>query len=210
MQKGTMNHFIKRLAGATFTLCSFAIASSSLLTAAQETADQTPKLSNHQPRYDVHGMLLPWTSWNDALEREMQWYLKCPMEHGYPRFVTLTFMDGNYGAIEKRRDTIPAMQNGTGILSYLKYYNYTGKKDIRYLQFAQYQGDYLVKESLTPNEGKYPRFTRSTGTRGQFPQAPDAGSQRDGRYEIEPDKGGIAGYSLAVLYEATKEQKYLN
>jgi hypothetical protein len=56
-------------------------------------------------------------------------------------------------------------------------------------------GDYLVAETLTPGGGSYPRFTRSTGLRQQFPLAADCGSQSDRPYEIEPDKGGIAGYA---------------
>src|SRR4029078_11176490 len=77
------------------------------------------------------------------------------------------------------------------------------------LRFARYMGDYLIQESLTPDEGKYPRFTRSTGLRGRFPQPPDCGSQGDRPYEIQPDKGGIAGYALLLLYEETKEEAYL-
>jgi hypothetical protein len=69
-------------------------------------------------------------------------------------------------------------------------------------------GDYLITESLTPPFGKYPAFTRSTGRRDQFPLAEDSGSQSDGPYEIEPDKGGIAGYALWLLHEATGERKY--
>jgi hypothetical protein len=71
-------------------------------------------------------------------------------------------------------------------------------------------GDYLVKEALTPDTGKYPRFSRSTGWSTRFPQPPDCGSQDDQPYEVQPDKGGIAGYALFLLFEATKEQKYLD
>src|SRR5438132_325824 len=51
-------------------------------------------IGNHKTIYDAHGMLLPWTSWQDALDREMKWYLNCPIEHGYPRFVHMTFIAG--------------------------------------------------------------------------------------------------------------------
>jgi len=171
---------------------------------------ETPTIGNHRAVYDAKGMLAPWTSWTDALQREMKWYLACPLENGYPRFVTVTFMDGEYRPLAKHMDTIPAMQNGAGIISYLKYYAWSGKKNPKILEFARSMGDYLVKESLTPDSGKYPRFTRSTGKRGKFPQPQDAGTQADKPYEIEPDKGGIAGYALALLYEETKEQKYLD
>jgi hypothetical protein len=166
-------------------------------------------IGNHKAVYDAHGMLLPWTSWQDALDREMKWYLNCPIENGYPRFVWMTFMDGDYSPIQRRPDFIPATQNGMGIVSYLKYYAWTQKQNPKILRFARYMGDYLVKESLTPDTGKYPRFTRSTGWRAKFPQPADSGSQADRPYEIEPDKGGIAGYALLLLYQETKDEKYL-
>ncbi len=167
------------------------------------------KIGNHYAVYDSQGTLQPWTSWTDALKREVDWYLKCPVENGYPRFVYMTFMDGNYQAIQNRPSFIPATQNGMGIISYLKYYHFTGSKDQHLIQMARYMGDYLVKEALTPDEGKYPHFSRSTGARAKFPQPPDCGSQADKPYEIEPDKGGIAGYALVLLFEETKDEAYL-
>jgi hypothetical protein len=166
-------------------------------------------IGNHKAVYDAHGTLLPWTSWEDALNREMKWYLNCPVEHGYPRFVYMTFMDGDYKPIVRHPDFIPATQNAMGIISYLKYYAWTKKENPKILQFARAMGDYLVKESLTPDSGKWPRFTRSTGWREKFPQPADCGSQGDRPYEIEPDKGGIAGYALFLLWEETKDDKYL-
>jgi hypothetical protein len=166
-------------------------------------------IGNHPAVYDEHGILLPWTHWRNAIQREVNWYLSCPVENGYPRFVYTTFMDGNYQPLAKNATFIPATQDGMGIISYLKYYAYQEKKDPRVLQIARYMGDYLVKEANTPDEGKYPRFTRSTGWRAKFPQPPDCGSQDDKLYEIEPDKGGIAGYALLLLYEETKDERYL-
>ncbi len=171
---------------------------------------QSIGIGNHSAVYSSEGMLLPWTSWTDALTREMNWYFACPLEHGYPRFVVMTFMDGNYQAIEKRPDFIPAMQNGMGIISYLKYFAWTSKNNPQTLEFAKLMGDYLVKESLTPDTGKYPRFTRSTGRRESFPQPADSGCQADQPYEVEPDKGGIAGYALVLLFDETHDRKYLD
>jgi hypothetical protein len=140
----------------------------------------------------------------------MTFYQQCPADHGYPFFVLATFLDGNWTPISDRTDTIPATQNGMGILSYLKFYELRGKRDPGYLQSARSMGEYLVKESLTPNSGRYPAFTRSTGKRDQFPLSEDCGSQADRPYEIEPDKGGIAGYALVRLFEAAGEQKHLD
>ncbi len=166
-------------------------------------------LGNHKAVYDEHGTLQPWTSWRDAIEREVKWYSHCPVEHGYPRFVYTTFMDGEFEPQTRNATFIPATQNGMGIISYLKYYAYKGKQEASALRMARYMGDYLVQEANTPDEGVYPRFSRSTGWRAKFPQAADCGSQNDQPYEIEPDKGGIAGYALLLLWEETHEDKYL-
>ncbi|NUN94824.1 MAG: hypothetical protein HUU16_01510 [Candidatus Omnitrophica bacterium] len=167
-------------------------------------------ISHHEAVYDEHGTLLPWAPWTEILEKEMTWYLNCPVENGYPRFVFMTFMTGDYTKRPDRDDFIPSTQNGMGIISYLKYHAYTGKKNPKVLEFARAMGNYLCKEALTPDEGKYPRFTRSTGIAARFPQPPDCGTQADRPYEIQPDKGGIAGYALALLYKETRDELYLN
>jgi hypothetical protein len=140
----------------------------------------------------------------------MAFYQECPADHGYPRFVLATFLDGDWIPNPDRTDSIPATQNGMGILSYLKFHELRGKRNAAYLRTAQAMGDYLVMETLTPNSGRYPSFTRSTGKRDQFPQAADCGAQADRPHEIEPDKGGIAGHALVLLFEASGERRYLD
>jgi hypothetical protein len=166
-------------------------------------------LGHHKAIYDRNGMLAPWTSWTDALDREMKWYEKCPTDHGYPLFTTVTFMDSHFSVAGQRTDSIPAMQNGVGILSYLAYDDFTHHKDPSCVATARKMGDYILDQALTPDEGVYPRFPRSTGRAGEWPQKPDCGSQDDQPYEIQPDKGAIAGYALLSLYEATHEDRYL-
>ena len=166
-------------------------------------------IAGHLAQYDAHQRLLPWSSWNEALDREMQFYQQCAADHGYPRFVVATFLDGLCAPFPQRTDTIPATQDGMGIISYLKYFELRGRHDRAYVDAARAMGDYLVKETLTPDSGTYPSFTRSTGIATAFPQPADSGSQADRPYEIEPDKGGIAGYSLVLLYAATGERRYL-
>jgi len=170
---------------------------------------QPPIIAGHTASFDASGQLRPWAPWNDVLDREMNFYQRCPTERGYPRFVLATFLDGDFTPIPDRTDSIPSTQNGMGILSYLKFHELRGQRDPKYLRTAQAMGDYLVKETLTPNSGAYPKFTRSTGKRDQFPQAADCGSQADRPYEIEPDKGGIAGLALALLSDAVGERRYL-
>jgi hypothetical protein len=167
-------------------------------------------ISQHAAVYDANGALRAWSGWNDILDREMNYYLAAPLDHGYPIFATLTFMQGDYTPRENRLDFIPAMQNGMGVISYLKYYAYTGRKNPRILEFARLQANYVMEQALTPDNGVYPRFPRSTGIRQRFPQKPDCGSQRDLPYEIQPDKAAIFAYSTVLLYEETHEQRYLD
>ncbi|HEX3950781.1 MAG TPA: hypothetical protein VHW95_13070 [Steroidobacteraceae bacterium] len=171
------------------------------------TAPQT--IAGHAIRYDASGQLMPWTSWTAGLDREMNFYQRCPFDHGYPRFACETFLDAGWTPSTERTDIIPSTQNGMGILSYLKFHGMRGEQQPAWLATARLLGDYLLKEALTPDSGKYPAFTRSTGKRAQFPQPADCGSQSDRPYEVQPDKGGIAGYALALLFEATGDSKYL-
>jgi hypothetical protein len=166
-------------------------------------------IAGHGAVFDARGGLEAWTSWNEALDLEMNFYQQCPLEHGYPRFVLATFLDGDWTPFADRTDTIPATQNGMGILSYLKFHELRARQDARYLRTARAMGDYLIKETLTPASGQYPGFTRSTGKRDQLPLSADCGSQADRPYEIEPDKGGIAGHALVRLSEAAGEGRYL-
>jgi hypothetical protein len=167
-------------------------------------------IAGHQPRFDEQGRLEPWAPWNDVLDREMSFYQQCPMDHGYPRFVLATFLDGSWTPMPDRTDCIPATQNGMGIISYLKFRELRGDQDRGFLESARAMGDYLVMETLTPNGGQFPAFTRSTGKRDQFPLAENCGSQSDRPYETEPDKGGIAGYALLLLSAAAGDGRYLN
>ena len=166
-------------------------------------------IAGHAIRYDASGQLMPWTSWTAALDREMNFYQHCPLDHGYPRFACETFLDAGWTPSTERTDIIPSTQNGMGILSYLKFHGMRGEQQPAWLATARLLGDYLLKEALTPDSGKYPAFTRSTGKRAQFPQPADCGSQSDRPYEVQPDKGGIAGYALALLFEATGDSNYL-
>lgn len=167
------------------------------------------KIGFHPAVYDDSGKLLAWTQWADALDREMNWYAKCPVnDKGYPHFAYMTFMDGNYEA--NRMDSIPATQNGLAIISYIKYWEFKGRSDAGVIRRACQVADYLLNETLTPNRGVYPRYTRSTGYYMDMPLFRSAqGDARYTRHTIQPDKGGIAGYALLRLFEATGEKRYL-
>jgi hypothetical protein len=176
-----------------------------LLLATAACADVTT-IGAYAARFDAQGRLLPWTPWPDAIEREMRYYRQSPWDHGYPRFVTETFLLDDWIPDPHRTDTIPATQNGMGILSYVKWAHW--RHDPEALDTARKMADYLIRETLTPDTGEYPRFPHSTGRRDRFPQSSDSGSQSDRPFEIEPDKGGIVGYALLTLDEATHHADY--
>jgi hypothetical protein len=163
-------------------------------------------IATHEACFDSQGRLFPWIAWNAAPDREMRFYQPCPTDHGYPRFVSVTFLDADWVPQSDRKDTIPVSQDGMGILSYLKDCALRGKNE----NTARAMADYLINEALTADAGKYPRFPRSTGIPGKFPQPSDCGTQADHHYEIEPDKGGIAGYALLQLADATGELKSMD
>jgi len=182
---------------------SFWVGSPNALAAPPET------IGFHNAKYDSTGRLLPWARWEDVLQREMAWYLNCPQgEKGYPVYFYSTFMDGTYQ--NYRPDFIPSTQLGMGIISYVKYWRYWGKSDPRVMKQAAAMGDFLIKECLTPDEGAYPRFPRSTGNNTRLPITESAqGDAKYGPNVIEPDKGAIAGYAFLTLYEAQAGSKFL-
>jgi hypothetical protein len=165
-----------------------------------------PMVGNHVGLFEGRGYLLGWTSWRDALEREMSFFDACPKQGKYPVFALSSHVDdaGNASA----KDCIPGMQDGVGILSYLQYFDWTGRKDPRWLETARALGDYLVDEALTPPGGAWPSVPRSSGIAGATPQPADCGREADMPYEIEPDKAALAGYALLRLADATSEPRY--
>ena len=176
------------LVAAVFAVCSMVSHSNAK---AQNTFNYLPsKIGWHDAIYDENKKepkLTPWTTWDNALEREMNWFLKAPInDHGYPSWVCFTFMNEQYKPY--RNDFIPATQDGMGIISYLKYWEYKGKTNDKVLGFAKKMGDYLIVEANTPNEGAYPSFTRSTGIINEWPLKQSAQNDADyGKNVIEPD-----------------------
>ena len=166
-------------------------------------------IATHTARLGPQGELQSWAPWHAILDLVIDHYRRCPLEHGYPRFVCESFLDGGWVPFPDRTDLIPAMQNGTGILSYLKLHALRGGRDPWLLATARAMGDYLLDVAVSPDGGAWPRFPRSTARRGRFPQPAECGSQADRPFETEPDKGGIAGYALVLLNEASGESRYL-
>lgn len=158
------------------------------------------RIGFHQAEYDRKGKLLPWTGWEKAMETEMNWYYNAPAgKSGYPVYFYSTFIDSKYHPY--KTDIIPSTQLGMGIISYLKFWEYTGKKDTLALRYARWMGEFLARDASTPDTGFYPLFPRSTGNHEEIPLIRSSqGDVKYGDQVIEPDKGGIAGYAYLLLY----------
>lgn len=165
-------------------------------------------IGNHPARFTADGILKPWTSWRDALSKEMAWYRSCPKEGKYTRSVSVTFMDGSYHRVLARKDSIPAMQCATGIISYLAYDRWTHGRQPWLVDRASEYAAYILQDAHTPSDAEWPSFPRSTGRAGAAPQPVDCGSQADKPYEVQPDKGGLFGFALMQLWKRTGEASY--
>jgi hypothetical protein len=115
-------------------------------TSQAQTRQQTT-IAGHAAQCGAAGHPLPWIAWITVLEREILFYQHCPSDHGYARFVTETFLEGDCAPMPDRLDTIPAPQNGMGIISYWKLYALHDGRDARYRDTARALGDYLVQET---------------------------------------------------------------
>lgn len=171
---------------------------------------RTVPMGLHPGEIQGRGRIVAWTTWRDALAREMKWYDEgCPAHQGYPLLASATHYGPDCGA-SADGEVVIGTQGGTGILSYLKYHAFTGGQDPRWLATARALGDYVVREARTPDEGVYPLVPRSTGTALSVPQPPDCGRDADLPHEIEPDKAGLVGFALMKLWRATGDAAYLD
>jgi len=176
-----------------------------------ERADQRAgcDLPGHVAHFDAAGHLLPWILVDHrALSARCSSTDSARQTMATPVFVTETFLEADWSLVPDRRDTIPAMQSGMGILSYLKLYALRGTDAMpcTSTRARRAMGDYLVREALTTRAGQVSALSLvSTGTRGTvFRWLPTPAHRADHPYEIEPDKGGIAGYALVA---AVRDQR---
>lgn len=88
-------------------------------------------------------------------------------------------------------EVIGAMQDGMGILSYLKYWALTGSPVT--LRLASQLGDFLITQTLTAPLGPYANITRSSGFAFEWPET--FASQNDMFYGASPRLGCVcAGF----------------
>jgi len=161
------------------------------------------KIGFHEAVYNQQALLQPWTTWEDAMKKEMNWYFHAPIgKPGYPVYFYSTFIGDDY--LPYKNEIIPCTQLGMGIISYLKYWEYAGKSDSLPLKYAEQMGVFLSEMACTSNVGSYFNFPRSTGNHDTIPLARSSqGDAKYGEQVIEPDKGGIAGYAFLQLYKKT-------
>lgn len=191
----------------------------SLFSASIAQQSSTP-IGFYNGTFDSSGNILPHVAPLRAASLLVRFYqTACPLgRHGYPVFVTSTFLDADC----RDRDNpqiIPGTHLGMGILSFLQYAQLlravSGSPlsapiaDLNppaLLNFsvsaALSMADYLLRQSLTPQTGVFAGIPRSSGINLDFPLRESA--QADVAFGInttEPDKAGIAGYALLRLAE---------
>ncbi len=170
----------------------------------------TVVLGNQPGRIQGRGHVVTWKPWREAVALQMAWYATaCDDVGGYPLLASATHWNGDCDTT-KNDEVIPAMQDGTALLSYVGYDAFTAHQNPQWLKTARGFGDYLIKEAVTPSSGLWPGVFRSTGAPTTFPLPPDCGIRSDQPYEIEPDKLGIAALGLVQLADATGDKKYLD
>jgi len=117
-------------------------------------------------------------------------------------------MDGAY--IPTSFDIIAGMQDGMGIIGYVKLFERAragrGGNATAALISAQALGDYLTRWANTPAAGAWPNVTRSTGLNVEWPLITAAQGDIDfGINCIETDRAGLAGYALLRLHEVLND-----
>lgn len=174
-------------------------------------------LGFYTPQCDANGLLLPPPGGvQGAVDHSVQYYAlsprDLPLAHGFPPFVWATFTAGDY--IPTSLDIIAGMQDGMGLIGYLKYYARAkagrGGNATAALDAAIFLGDYLSLWSLTPSQGVWSNVTRSTGINLEWPLF--SSSQGDANFGInciETDRVGMTGYALLKLYEVVPNSRYL-
>ena len=171
------------------------------------------------PACDAAGNLLPPATFNHSLQAAMdasvRFYdaapLSLPDSHGLPPYAWATFMDGY---LPTSFDIIAGMQDGMGILGYVKYARRAaagrGGNATAAVAAAQYLGDYLTLWANTPPTGTWANVTRSTGWNIEWPLSTAAqGDLPFGVNTIETDKVALAGYALLELHNLTGDAAFL-
>jgi hypothetical protein len=143
-------------------------------------------------KVDHDGNLLPRASLRSVLDQQIEWYLKCgnaSKTGGYATWISNAFMTGD--CVPDGFAVLPGIGPSQALQAMVLYLSLpdssnssVSRRDV--LDLANSLASYLVKETLTPNEGAWPGVPRSTGI-SAFPITVSA--QADALYG--PDTIGI-------------------
>jgi hypothetical protein len=154
----------------------------------------------------VEGVVLPKRPMVDAIAEAMQFLKKA--DGGYvpgridgelPGYFTSALVNPD-GTRSGRELAYPARQHAYFIFTFLHYGNYSGERE--WLLRARDLADWDLAHSTPPNS-RYAKVPYSTFREGK----PGGGPDQDA---IEPDKAAFFGSAYLALYDATKQEKYLN
>ena len=176
-------------------------------------------LGFYAPRCDAAGLLLPPLAGGvqEAVDRSAAYYAAAPrdlpLSHAFQPFVWATFMSGT-DYLPTSFDIIAGMQDGMGLVGYLKLYARAragrGGNATAALDAALQLGDYLSLWALTPATGVWKNVSRSTGLNVEWPLTTASQGDIDfGINCIEVDRVAMTGYALLRLYEVAPTDRYL-
>jgi hypothetical protein len=197
----------------------FVLAASVAATASALPCGAPTILGFFTPKCDANGLLLaPFAGGvQEAVDRSVAYYAAAPydlpLSHNFQPFVWATFMSG-FDYLPTSLDIIAGMQDGMGLLSYVKLYKRAkagrGGNATAALSAAVQLGDYLTIWALTPAHGVWANVSRSTGLNIEWPlKTASQGDAAFGINCIEVDRVAMTAFALLRLYEAVPTPRYL-
>jgi hypothetical protein len=154
----------------------------------------------------VEGVVLPKRPMVDAIAEAMQFlkkadggYVPGKIDGELAGYFTSALVNPD-GTRSGRELAYPARQHAYFIFTFLHYGSYSGERE--WLARARDLADWGLAHS-TPTNSRYSKMPYSTFRDGK----PGGGPDQDA---IEPDKAAFFGSACLALYDATKEEKYLN
>jgi hypothetical protein len=153
----------------------------------------------------ANGVVMPRRPVAEAITEAMQFlkkadgaYVPGRIDGNLAGYFTSAFVNPD-GTRSERKLSFPARHHAYFILTFLRYYAYTGER--QWLLRARDLADWNLAHS-TPSKAAYANLPYSTFFDGQ----PGGSKDQD---SIEPDKAAFLGSAYVALYEATAEKKYL-
>jgi hypothetical protein len=153
----------------------------------------------------VDGIVMPRRPVTEAIAKAMTFlkkadggYVPGSIDGELAGYFTSAFVNKD-GSRTERQLAFPARQHAYFIFTFLHYYRYAGEQE--WLLRARDLADWNIAHS-TPADAAYPNLPYSVYSKGK----PGGSADKE---STEPDKAAFIGSAYVAIYEATKDEKYL-